>query len=102
MKIDDLIKSKVNSEVADLRGWVSSIRDHGGLVFIELRDSSSKIQIVLDSENVDIDTFKSEYYISVNGTYIKRDKHKRHKYKLRYQNNIHNEKRHNIYRNKTQ
>ncbi len=74
MKIDDLIKSKVNSEVSDLRGWVSSIRDHGGLVFIELRDSSSKIQIVLDSENVDIDTFKSEYYISVNGTYIKRDK----------------------------
>ncbi len=74
MKIEDLIKSKVNSEVFDLRGWVSSIRDHGGLVFIELRDSSSKIQIVLDSENVDIDTFKSEYYISVNGTYIKRDK----------------------------
>ncbi len=74
MKIEDLIKTKVNSEVSDLRGWVSSIRDHGGLVFIELRDSSSKIQIVLDSENVDIDTFKSEYYISVNGTYIKRDK----------------------------
>ena len=74
MKIEDLIKSKVNSEVSDLRGWVSSIRDHGGLVFIELRDSSSKIQIVLDSENVDIDTFKSEYYISVNGKYIKRDK----------------------------
>ena len=74
MKIEDLIKSKVNSEVSDLRGWVSSIRDHGGFVFIELRDSSSKIQIVLDSENVDIDTFKSEYYISVNGTYIKRDK----------------------------
>ena len=74
MKIYDLIKSKVNSEVSDLRGWVSSIRDPGGLVFLELRDSSSKIQIVLDSENVDIDTFKSEYYISVNGTYIKRDK----------------------------
>ncbi len=74
MKIEDLIKSKVNSAVSDLRGWVSNIRDHGGLVFIELRDSSSKIQIVLDSENVNIDTFKSEYYISVNGTYIKRDK----------------------------
>ena len=74
MKIEDLTNSKVNNEVFELRGWISSIRDHGGLVFIELRDSSSKIQIVLDSENVDIDTFKSEYYISVNGTYIKRDK----------------------------
>ena len=44
MKIEDLIKSKVNSPVTDLRGWVSSVRDHGGLVFIELRDTNSKIQ----------------------------------------------------------
>ena len=73
MNISELKDKETNSEVTNLMGWVSSVRDHGNLIFIELRDTDSRIQLVLDAEKVDLDTFKSEYYISIDGLFIKRD-----------------------------
>ena len=73
MNISELKNKDTNSEVTNLMGWVSSVRDHGNLIFIELRDTDSRIQLVLDAEKVDLDTFKSEYYISIDGLFIKRD-----------------------------
>ena len=73
MNISELKNKDINSEVTNLMGWVSSVRDHGNLIFIELRDTDSRIQLVLDAEKVDLDTFKSEYYISIDGEFIKRD-----------------------------
>ena len=61
MNISELKNKDTNSEVTNLMGWVSSVRDHGNLIFIELRDTDSRIQLVLDAEKVDLDTFKSEY-----------------------------------------
>lgn len=37
-----------------LIGWVQSIRNHGGLIFIDLRDRSGWIQLVIDSQNGEI------------------------------------------------
>ena len=65
MNISELKNKATNSEVTNLMGWVSSVRDHGNLIFIELRDTDSRIQLVLDAEKVELDTFKSEYYISI-------------------------------------
>ena len=73
MNISELKDKETNSEVTNLMCWVSSVRDHGNLIFIELRDTDSRIQLVLDAEKVDLDTFKSEYYISIDGEFIKRD-----------------------------
>ena len=67
MNINELVNAKNNAEVQNVYGWVSSIRDHGGLTFIDLRDFYSSIQIVYEqSKNMPSD-IKNEYYISVSG-----------------------------------
>ena len=53
-------------------GWASTIRDHGGLIFIDLRDWTGIVQIVVAQEDKNIFEIASsvgnEYVISVVGT----------------------------------
>ena len=67
----DLNKNDINKEVT-LCGFVNSRRDHGGIIFIDLRDRYGFTQIVFDPEfNKDIhklaDSLKREYSIQVAG-----------------------------------
>ena len=76
-KISQISEDSINDEVT-LSGWVSSVRDHGELIFIDLRDSSNQIfQVRLSKEtfpNLDeLVKLKSESVISVTGTVIKRN-----------------------------
>lgn len=55
-----------------LNGWVQRQRDHGGLIFIDLRDRSGFVQVVFDQEVSKEafrvgETLRSEYVISVTG-----------------------------------
>ena len=46
----DLNREQLGQEVS-LSGWVHRRRDHGGVIFIDLRDRSGLIQVVIDPDN---------------------------------------------------
>ena len=67
-----LRKTEVGQEVV-LCGWVSRRRDHGGLIFVDLRDRSGLVQVVYDEAAMGEGTFhkaealRSEFVIGVRG-----------------------------------
>jgi aspartyl-tRNA synthetase len=50
-----------------LAGWVARRRDHGGVVFIDLRDASGIVQVVFRAEDVAHD-LRAEFCVLVTGT----------------------------------
>jgi len=66
-----LRKSDAGS-AATLCGWVDSVRDHGGILFVDLRDREGLTQIVLDPANNELEaqfgSIKPESVIQVSGT----------------------------------
>lgn len=65
--------NNVGNEV-EICGWASRIRDHGSLVFIDLRDWSGKIQLVLDHNKLgEFGNIGLEYVLRIVGTVKKRD-----------------------------
>jgi aspartyl-tRNA synthetase len=66
--------SDEGTEVA-LCGWVAHRRDHGGVVFIDLRDREGIVQVVLDPGSpgcAEAHRLRSEYVIRVEGTVRRR------------------------------
>lgn len=64
-----LRKSNVGSNVR-LSGWVHRVRDHGGILFIDLRDHYGLTQIVVDPESAAFniaETVRGEWVIRVDG-----------------------------------
>ena len=62
-------------ENIELYGWVSKVRNLGGLIFIDLRDRSGIIQLVVDPSNKYYDianSLKSEYVIKAIGDVVLR------------------------------
>lgn len=62
-----------------LSGWVHSRRDHGGLIFIDLRDHTGLIQLVIQPEQAEAfalaEQLRSEYVVSATGTVKEREDH---------------------------
>ena len=59
-----------------LSGWVHRVRDHGGVLFIDLRDHYGITQILADGDSpvfAALEAVRSEYVIRVDGTVKLRD-----------------------------
>ncbi len=72
-----VLNSKHVSRRLKLSGWVSRRRDHGGLIFIDLRDRSGIMQLVFDQQQgdelfVQAESLRSEYVVAVEGEVVRR------------------------------
>lgn len=60
-----------------LSGWASSTRDHGGLIFTDLRDHTGIVQLTINPENTKAfsvaEKIRDEFVITATGTVIERD-----------------------------
>src|SRR5699024_7516369 len=55
-------------KTVELLGWVSKRRNFGSIVFIDLRDRTGIVQLVVNSEELpEIEKVRSEYVLSVKG-----------------------------------
>ena len=71
----DLNKSHVGNEVR-LAGWVHRVRDHGGVLFIDLRDHYGITQVIADSDSpafADMDKVRAEWVVRIDGRVKGRD-----------------------------
>lgn len=71
----DALKSVGNA--VSVSGWVHSRRDHGGLIFIDLRDHAGKLQLVINPETPEAfaaaEQLRDEYVIRATGVVRERD-----------------------------
>ncbi len=65
-----LRKSDVGTTV-ELAGWVSRRRDHGGVAFIDLRDASGSVQVVIRDEKI-AGALRAEWCIKIVGEVLER------------------------------
>jgi aspartyl-tRNA synthetase len=71
----DLTKSNVGDSVR-LSGWVHRIRDHGGVLFVDLRDHYGMTQLICDPDSAAfaaVDAVRSEWCIRIDGEVKARD-----------------------------
>ncbi len=71
------LRAKNIEETITLSGWVHRRRDHGGLIFIDLRDLYGLTQLVFDPKvntdtHADAEKLRAEWVISVKGNVIPR------------------------------
>ena len=69
-KAGELRSTDLNSKIT-LAGWVARRRDHGGVAFIDLRDASGSVQVVIKDESV-AGRLRSEFCVLIEGTVTKR------------------------------
>lgn len=60
------------SKTVSLAGWVDTVRDHGGVAFVDLRDQYGVTQVVMHDDAL-LKGLHKECVISINGEVVKRD-----------------------------
>ena len=67
----DLRESDIGKEVR-VAGWVENIRDHGGVMFIDVRDQYGVLQVVVHDQSL-LENVCRECTVSITGEVVKRD-----------------------------
>ncbi len=71
------VKTPLVGQTVELCGWVHRRRDHGGVIFIDLRDREGLVQIVYDNDLPDIfslaEQIRSEFVLKIKGLVRLRD-----------------------------
>ena len=71
-----LIDLKSVDEKLIIKGWVNTRRDHGGVIFIDLRDHTGLVQVIFNPEEKEVfeaaQTLRSEYVLEIHGIVKKR------------------------------
>ena len=71
------LRSAHDGETVTLCGWVHRRRDHGGVIFLDLRDRSGLVQVVVDPDTEEAfaraDRVRGEYVLKVQGRVRMRD-----------------------------
>ena len=67
------VTSSNNGQIATVKGWVSNRRDHGGLIFIDLRDRSGLLQVTVNPDDYAeahkiAEDVRSEWVLEITGT----------------------------------
>jgi len=66
-----LVTEALMGETVSLCGWVNRRRDHGGVIFIDLRDREGYVQIVCDPDRVDMfktaEGVRNEFCVQIKG-----------------------------------
>jgi aspartyl-tRNA synthetase len=67
----------ITGQTATISGWVHTRRDHGGLIFIDIRDHTGVVQLVIQPEHSEAfalaGQLRDEFVISVSGSVKERD-----------------------------
>src|SRR5476651_281979 len=66
-----LVTEALLGQSVSLTGWVHRRRDHGGVIFIDLRDREGLVQVVINPENKAVfaiaESVRSEYVLQIKG-----------------------------------
>lgn len=66
-----LISEQYLDQIVTVKGWVHRRRDHGGVIFIDLRDREGIVQVVIDPDTPEAfalaDSARNEYVLSITG-----------------------------------
>ena len=66
-----LISEQYLDQTVTVKGWVHRRRDHGGVIFIDLRDREGIVQVVIDPDTPEAfklaDSVRNEYVLSITG-----------------------------------
>jgi aspartyl-tRNA synthetase len=66
-----LVTEALNGQTVSLCGWVNRRRDHGGVIFIDLRDREGYVQVVCDPDRPDMfkvaENVRNEFCVQIKG-----------------------------------